>query len=241
MSSHFIPLVFESISPINAVQVLLIWLLFHRAINSLDFSTSKKRFLSFLVAFVLFGWLGLATIISQSGFFQQLTTQIPNIGLLFVPIAVGLTLLRSSQTFQKIVDALWMPGLIAVQFFRLLGIYFLILYGQGLMPAEFAFPSGYGDILIGLTAPVVGYLYFLKKSYSHKLAVIWNYVGILDLAIAIVTGFFSYSSPYQLLAHNLPNDLLFAYPLALVPTFAVPLSILLHFFSLRKLAKTKAP
>ncbi|MDP3742486.1 MAG: hypothetical protein Q8R15_04170, partial [Candidatus Micrarchaeota archaeon] len=169
------------------------------------------------------------------GFFQQFTTQIPNIALLFVPLAVGLTLLRNSQTFQKIVDALWMPGLIAVQFFRLLGVYFLILYGQGLMPAEFAFPSGYGDILIGLTAPIVGYLYFCKKSYSKQLAFLWNYVGILDLFLAIVLGFFTSPSSYQLLAHELPNALLFAFPLALVPTFAVPLSILLHFFSLRKL------
>ncbi|MDP3742175.1 MAG: hypothetical protein Q8R15_02570, partial [Candidatus Micrarchaeota archaeon] len=115
MSSHFIAWFAESISIINVVQVSLVWLLFHRAINSIDFSTSKKRFLSFLVAFTLFAWLGLATVISQTGFFQQFTTQIPNIGLLFLPLAVGLTLLRSSQTFQKIVDALWMPGLIAVQ------------------------------------------------------------------------------------------------------------------------------
>ncbi len=237
MSGHFVTWFAESISIINVVQVSLIWLLFHRAISSLDFSTTNKRIFSFLVAFFLFAWLGIATLVSQTGFFQQLTAYIPNIGLLFVPLAIGLTLLASSQTFQKIVDALWMPGLIAVQFFRLLGVYFLILHAQGLMPAEFAFPSGYGDILIGLTAPIVGYLYFCKKSYSKQLAFLWNYVGILDLVLAIVLGFFTSPSAYQLLAHELPNALLFAFPLALVPTFAVPLSILLHFFSLRKLAK----
>ncbi len=237
MSLHYLSSLELTGVAVNAITVVLVSLLFYKAVYATNLPRAKKQLYSFLAAFLLIFWLSTAFVVAQTGFFQALTMRIPNIVLIFLPLATGFTLLRNSSDFQKVVDALSVPGLIGVQVFRLLGLYFLILHAQGLMPAEFAFPSGYGDILVGITALPVAYAYFVKKPYAKKLAIAWNAVGILDLVIAIITGFFSSPSPYQLLAHGLPNDLLFAFPLALVPTFAVPLSILLHVFTLRILMR----
>ena len=63
----------------------------------------------------------------------------------------------------------------------------------------------------------------------------WNIAGILDLVVAVATGFLSSPGPFQALALENPNILITAFPLVLVPVFAVPLSILLHLATLKRL------
>ena len=67
----------------------------------------------------------------------------------------------------------------------------------------------------------------------------WNLLGIADLVVAVTTGFLSSPSPFQMLAFDRPNELISAFPLAMIPVFLVPLSILLHFASLHKLRQTE--
>jgi hypothetical protein len=65
----------------------------------------------------------------------------------------------------------------------------------------------------------------------------WNILGLLDLAVAVTTGFLTSPSPLQMYSFDLPNELITAYPLVLVPVFGVPLAVLLHVASLIKLAR----
>ena len=62
-------------------------------------------------------------------------------------------------------------------------------------------------------------------------------MGLLDLAIAVTTGFLTSPSPLQMYAFDVPNELIAAYPLVLVPVFGMPLAVLLHVASLIKLAR----
>ena len=64
--------------------------------------------------------------------------------------------------------------------------------------------------------------------------------GILDLAIAVTTGFLTSPSLLQPFAAQPPNELIDAFPLVLVPVFLVPVSILLHLASLAKLSQSAA-
>jgi len=63
---------------------------------------------------------------------------------------------------------------------------------------------------------------------------------VLDLAVAITTGFLTPPSPLQMYSFDAPNELITAYPLVLVPVFGVPLAVLLHVASLIKLAQETA-
>lgn len=65
----------------------------------------------------------------------------------------------------------------------------------------------------------------------------WNAFGLLDLVVAVGTGFLTSPSPLQLLSLQSPNELISAFPLVMVPVFAVPLSVLLHVASLAKRAR----
>lgn len=208
------------------------------AVLGVFFVAAKRLLPSLLIGLTLLAWLTASTLLSQERFLLKLSLYpLPNIGLLFVPIIAGIILLSKSQAFQKIVDNLSQPWLIAIQLNRVMGSIFLTLYLRGLMPAEFALPSGIGDIIVGSTAPIVAFILFARPVFGRKLAIGWNIVGFLDLALAIVLGFFTSPTSYQILALDNPNWFLFDFPLALVPTFAVPLSLLLHIFSLRVLLK----
>ncbi len=193
---------------------------------------------SILIGIILSAWLLAVYFLSPSGFFFKLSLwPLPNIGLIFIPIITGASVLAGSAAFQKIVDNIFQPWLIGVQVMRVMGASFLALYARGLMPAEFAIPSGIGDIVIGAAAPVVAIILFFNQSFGRKLAIVWNIAGFLELANAIVLGFLTSPTPYQLLSLDNPNIFLFDFPLALIPGFAVPLSLLLHIFSLRVLFK----
>ena len=50
----------------------------------------------------------------------------------------------------------WVVG---VQFYRVLGVIFLLLNAQGRLPSLFALPAGAGDIAVGLLAPIVALAY----------------------------------------------------------------------------------
>jgi hypothetical protein len=70
---------------------------------------------------------------------------------------------------------------------------------------------------------------------ARSLGRTWNIVGILDLVVAVTTGFLTAPSVMQVLALDRPNELITAYPLVMIPAFMVPLSIILHALSLWKL------
>lgn len=223
----------ELITPMisgTTMVLMLVWAMF---------SLSSKRILhSIVIGLVLSAWFIAVLLSSQGGFFLKLSLRpLPNIGLLFVPIIVGVNILTRSINFQKIVDNISQPWLIGVQITRVMGVAFLALYARGMMPAEFAIPAGIGDIVIGVTAPFMALILFLNLPFGRKLAIAWNMVGFSELIVAIITGFLTSPTPYQALALDNPNNFLFDFPMALVPVFAVPLALLLHIFSLRMLFK----
>ena len=125
--------------------------------------------------------------------------------------------------------------IIGIQCYRGLGSMFLVLHGLKLLPGAFALPAGFGDVLVGFTALLVAAIYTHGSAHRGWLVAIWNVFGLADLAIAVTTGFLSAAGPFQMLSFSDPNYLVGAFPLVMVPIYAVPLSILLHIGSLTKL------
>ena len=149
-----------------------------------------------------------------------------------VPIGVGVALFRRHAATRELVASATTPQLIGVQLYRAIGGLFLVAWAIGIMPWQFALPAGIGDVLVGLAAP------FVARNGSRRAAVTWNVIGILDLVVAVGTGFLTSPSPFQHLALGNPNLFVSRLPFVVVPTFAVPLSILLHLAALQRLRAT---
>lgn len=199
--------------------------------------TEKDRSTAFWsVAALLVGWFVVAFATSLAGFYRPATASAPTIQYgLVIPIVLGLLLFRAWPLLRRIVAIIPNSWLVGVQFYRALGVIFLTLYASGHLPWLFALPAGIGDVLVGILAPFVASAYARSPEGAAPRVRLWNWLGITDLVVAVTVGFLTSPSPLQVAAFDRPSGLIAMFPLVLIPVFAVPLSILLHFASLRKL------
>ena len=126
------------------------------------------------------------------------------------------------------IRSLSLPTLVALQVWRVGGLFFLIEWGRGHLPAGFALPAGLGDIAIGLTAPLVAARVARKPGDARRLLVGWSLAGLADLVLAVTAGVTHSRTPLGILAGALSSDRIARYPLSIVPTFLVPLAVILH-------------
>ncbi len=119
-------------------------------------------------------------------------------------------------------------SLIAAQTYRIAGVFFLVAWRAGTLPAAFALPAGLGDLAIGLSAPFVAAAVAGRRRGHRALVWVWNLVGLADLVIALFQGVTHTRSPFGIFAGSLSSDAVTRYPLSLIPIFFVPLAIMLH-------------
>ena len=197
---------------------------------------------AFVMSFAatLLGWLLLAGVLAADGLFQASASRaFPALGVaLAVVMTAGAVVLSRSATLNEVLDATPPAWLVGIQLYRVVGVIFLVLHGRDQMPGEFAIPAGWGDVAVGLTAPVVAVALYRKYTWARSAALAWNIAGISDLVVAVSTGFLSSPGPLQALALANPNQLITSFPFALIPLFAVPLSILLHVATLKRLRRS---
>jgi|SRR5260370_5064264 len=208
----------------------------HRALKRARWTDRDRRHVVLSVATLLLGWYLVTLLLSWFEFYRGASSRVPTIqyGLL-IPIIVGVVLAWKWKMLGRVIESVPQGWIVSVQLYRALGLMFLVLYAVGRLPGVFALPAGIGDIIVGLVAPVVGVAYARNPSSAAGLVRAWNAFGIIDLIVAVGSGLLTSPSPIQMLAFKAPNELISAFPLVMVPVFLVPLSILLHFASLKKL------
>jgi hypothetical protein len=219
----------------SAASGALVWLGAHRVARR-ELPGREATRLSVGLALYLGAWFAAALVLGIRGFFQaDATTQVPPVAYALAPLVIGGLAPFVWAAFRKVVDAVPLPSLIGVQAFRVLGGLFLVQHFRGTLPGLFAWPAGVGDILVGLAAPLVAWLVRSGHPSARPVAVAWNVLGIADLLLAVTMGVLTSPGPFHRLALDDPNRTIAAFPNVLVPTFAVPLWLVLHFFGLYRL------
>ena len=130
-----------------------------------------------------------------------------------------------------------LPALIAAQTFRVIGVIFLIAWSAGTLPGGFALPAGIGDVAVGLTAPFVATA--VARRRPLRVAWLWAILGTADLVIAVTLGVLHAGPPLGLLAGPITTNVVARYPMSLIPTFGVPLALLLHVRIFSALARSR--
>src|SRR5262245_30987597 len=188
------------------------------------------------VAIPLATWLALIWISAMAGAFEVGRSQLPLVPLAIVlPPVIGLTFLLRSRRIAAAMEVAPRAWLIGIQVYRVLGANFLVLWAYGAIPGAFALPAGIGDVLVGLLALPVAFYLVSGAARGRSVGVAWNLLGIADLVSAVTLGALSSPGPLQQLSRDHPNLATFSYPIVMTPTFAVPLSLILHGLSLRQL------
>jgi hypothetical protein len=161
------------------------------------------------------------------------------------PLALGLAALTpviafllwfgTSAGFRQFVLSLNPRTLTLVHSWRIAGFTFLALYAAGLLPAVFALPAGLGDIAIGATAPVA--VTKLANFTRRRGFILWQVLGIFDLVVAITLG----ATATLIDPHGVSTGVMRVLPMSLIPTFAVPLLIILHVICIAQARRWKEP
>jgi len=185
-----------------------------------------------MVATIVVGWLMAAIVLGAAGVTQSLRPPAPQVVLLgltalLVLLGFGLSSFRS---WMMTVDERVVVGLHLTRF---VGIYFLILYGRGELPFDFAVPGGWGDIVVATT--VLGLIVLCRATsrvgwWAYS---IWNVIGLLDILFVVATA--------VRLGLTAPESLqpLLRLPLSLLPMWLVPLIIASHVFLGTRLAQNR--
>jgi len=235
--NHLVPAYlppFVLLGTVGTIATLLFGL--HRALRRTPWPARDRARAFWSLAAILAAWSIAAYVPVRLGFYQGTPTRVPTIPFgLLIPIAAGVVLFWRWPLLKRIIGAVPQEWIASVQIYRALGFIFLVLYAEGRLPREFAWPAGAGDVLVGLLAPLAGLAYARRSSGSATFVRAWNLLGLADLVVAVATGFLTSPSQFQALAFDRTNELIGAFPLAMVPVFLVPLSVLLHLASLEKL------
>jgi hypothetical protein len=192
-------------------------------------------------ASVLVGWFAIAVALALAGVYSSATSRIPTIQFgIAIPILIGCLMIWRWPAVSRLIDAVPRHWVIAIQFYRVEGLTFLVLFAAGLLPGLFALPAGLGDVAVGLLAAAIGIGAARGRPLNPRTVLRWNLLGIADLIVALSTGFLTAPSAFQMFAFERPNVLISTFPLVLIPTFLVPLAILLHIISLIQLGRAGA-
>jgi hypothetical protein len=169
----------------------LLWIGVTLTMKRLDLPSQTQRKIAILMAVIPAIWLiaapTLATVASH--YLPPLRAGAPNIGtfpLILSPIVTGLLLLRL-PVWRQIVDALPLHWLTAIQAYRVVGTtIFLPLMTMGILPAYFAIPASYGDLIPAVSAPFVAYWVWKKSDCAWSMAIALNIFGLLDFIVLLV-------------------------------------------------------
>lgn len=180
-------------------------------------------------------YLSYISILSQKGVFY-VNTLPPRIFIFgTLPLAIILFgIIGNTGLFKKLLRSITLESLIALHIFRVMGVFFIILYFYHLLPAGFAFSAAMGDIITAIFALPVAKMVSKGKSWSIKVAYVWNIFGILDIVnvMTIVTIIARRSA-----ISGVPGGLdeMTFFPFVWFPAFAPATILFLHTMIFRKL------
>jgi len=180
---------------------------------------------------VLGAWFALAAAAGMSGILATGpdTLARPVLLSVVIPIAAFLALFIGSGRFRNYVLTRDIRVLTMLQSWRIIGFAFLMLYAWGTLPGLFAWPAGLGDVLMGLSAPVIMLTLMRRPEFARSWRfVVWNLLGLLDFVVAAGTASLASGAIAGLVSGSLTSAPMEIWPLSLFPSFIVPLFAFMH-------------
>ena len=223
---------------VAAIALGLIWI----GAARMEAPAQSRYMTAGALSVALIAWLAIAQYLGAANvYFAATDNAVPTVlfGLL-IPLVAAAVALWLSGNLASLVSAIPLPWIVAAQIYRVAGGIFLVLWADGRLPWQFALPAGIGDVATGSFAVVVAALLARKAAGAHRAVYAWCIFGIADLVVAVTMGAMTSPGRPHLLALEEPNLLISSYPLVMIPTFAVPLALMLHGLVLWRLRRQTA-
>jgi len=180
-------------------------------------------------------WFVAAFVGGMMGLFYQPDKPPLYLGLFILVPVLGFTLTyRASARVQQALEAVPLRLITIAHVLRFVGLGFVAAVILNVLPAQFGYPAGWGDVLAAaLCLPLAGAVG--RQQYSARLRTLfiaWNLFGLIDLVAAVTLGILYSPGPFGVLRTDISTGLMATFPVNLIPTFFVPIFILSHVLAL---------
>jgi len=219
-----------------AVVVAMLALVLRAAASAARGVSAGARHAVRLAGIGLVGWLALIATLAAHGFFANFQSLPPRMLLAVGPPILGILALVFSSGPAPLLAVLPRAWPVAAQSFRIVvEIVLWRLAVAGVAPEIMTFHGRNVDILVGLSAPLVAYYCFVRRAWPERVAIWWNWAGVLILLNVVVQAQLSAPTPFRVFVTDPPTIFIALVPYIWLPAFLVPVAWLLHAVSLRQL------
>jgi hypothetical protein len=185
------------------------------------------------IAFFLL-YLIYISLASNIGLFNQVMFPPKVLLLTTFPFAFLLFgLLINTKIYKTILSNASLQSLVRLHIFRVVGVFFVLLALHDALPKPFALIAGIGDILTAISSIFVANAVQNKKSYSKKLTYFWNIFGTVDILFTAIAA--NVLTKISIDSGSMGVDTLAMFPFCIIPAFAPPAIIFLHWSIFKKL------
>jgi len=199
---------------------------------------SNPRKVVAVIMSILLAWLAVQAMLAASGFYREASAFPPRFLFGITPPLTAIVVLFTWNRSRRVLDEISLAPLTyvhSVRFFVELVVFALYMYGM--TPRLMTFLGRNPDIVIGATAPFVGYLCITRRALPLKAALAWHAFGLALLANVSTLFIFSVPSTLQLFEVERPNVGFFYVPFIWAPTHGVPTVIFAHSIAIRSLTR----
>jgi hypothetical protein len=182
-------------------------------------------------------WFFTAFIGGVEGIFDQPGGPPVPVGIFVLLPIVGFILAYAvSPRVRRAVDGIPLWFITIAHTWRFIGLGFMIGAMVNILPPQFGYPEGLGDIVTAVFClPLARALRKHERPQRLRAAFItWNVFGLIDLVSAITLGILYSPSTFGILRTGISTELMTRFPVNLIPAFFVPLFILLHVLALKR-------
>jgi len=225
---------------LSILMAIILYLIGNYAIKKSTLEPSQTK-LKIMLAAGLLSWHLYIFLLGSSGFLADLSFPPRFVLVMILPafLFTGFFLHkhRKSNWIQSI-PYQWLP---AYQSFRIIiETIFVYTVAAGLLHENVTIQGYNYDMVFASTALVVAFIAYRSKSIPKKLLVIWNYTGLVVIAIIIFLFQTTVYLPEMYGPDTAPFPTDFGmYPYVLVPGFLMPSAVFIHVLSLVQLKNYK--
>jgi uncharacterized membrane protein (DUF485 family) len=230
LTQYFVPQ-WMSIAFLIAIPLpfILIALFVRKEAKKNQHLTAFPIVISFFVLYL--GYIGLA---SFNGWFNQVLLPPKVLLLTTFPFATLLfSVLLNTKVYKNILASATLQGLVTLHIFRLIGVFFVLLALHNALPKPFAFIAGIGDMLTAVSSIFVAKAITSKKNYAKKLTYAWNVFGTIDILFTAIAA--NVLTKISMDTGAMGVDTLAVFPFCIIPAFAPPAILFLHWTIFKKL------
>jgi hypothetical protein len=187
------------------------------------------------VVSIIILWSLIHSLLAYIGFYNNADQSVPRFGLVLIPsflfILYGL-LPKQLNWIYKHRNTKISTFIHSIRFPVEIVLFQLFLFEM--VPKLMTFEGRNYDILIGLSAPIIGY-FFISNKLNKKALLAWNSIGLCFILFILFNGVLSAELPFQQFAFDQPNKAINYFPFILLPATIVPIVIWTHLSDILKL------